>query len=129
MLVDARLVLCVYLENKIHRHTWEPPSCCHSFRSSCDRRRCVAMFLHTFGIDNISITSAQMATSRDVALILGDSHVFWLEKFVSATEVCYSGSLLECMDCAIAFHGYRGGTVASLEGNSGLRSWPAQSRA
>ena len=29
------------------------------------------MFLHTFGIDKISITSAQMATGRDVALILG----------------------------------------------------------
>ena len=48
---------------------------------------------------------------------LWDSHVFWLEKFVGATEVCYSGSLLECMDCAIAFHRFRGDTVASLDGN------------
>ena len=63
----------------------------------------------------------QISTSGDVAWILGDSHVFWLEKFVRATEVRYSGSLLECMDCTIAFHGYRGDTVASLEGNSSLR--------
>ena len=62
-----------------------------------------------------------MATRRDFAWILGDSHIFWLEKFVGATEVHYSVSLLECMDCAITFHGYRGGTAASLEGNSGLR--------
>ena len=62
-----------------------------------------------------------MATSRDFAWILGDSHIFWLEKFVGATEVHYSGSMLECMDCAIAFHEYRGGIVASLEGNSSLR--------
>ena len=93
--------------------------CC--FRSSGDRCRCVAVFLHKFGVAKLSIASAQMATGGDVAWILGDSHVFWLEKFVRATEVRYSGSLLECMDCAIAFHGYRGGTVASLEGNGSLR--------
>ena len=26
-------------------------------------------------------------------------------------QVRFSGSLLECLDCQIAFHGYRGGTV------------------
>ena len=43
--------------------------------------------------------------------ILGDSHVFWLTKIVRATDVRYSGYLLECMDCATAFH----------EGNGSLR--------
>ena len=42
--------------------------------------------------------------------LVGDSHVFWLERFVASTKVRLFGSLLECMYCQIAFHGYRGGT-------------------
>ena len=52
--------------------------------------------------------------------IVGDSHVFWLERFVASTEVRFSGSLLECQDCQIAFHGYRGGTVPSLAASPDL---------
>ena len=34
--------------------------------------------------------------------IVGDFHVFWLDRFVASTEVRFSGSLLECQDCQIA---------------------------
>ena len=43
--------------------------------------------------------------------IVGDSHVFWFERFMASMEVRFSDSLLECHDCQIAFHWYREGTV------------------
>ena len=62
-----------------------------------------------------------MASSRELVWIVGDSHVFWLGRFVASTEVSFSNSLLECLDCQIGFHGYRGGPVPSLAANTDLK--------
>ena len=55
---------------------------------------------------------------------LGDSHVHWLERFVASSLLVSArfvpGSLREGTDCRIAFHGYRGATVASMQRNRGL---------
>ena len=61
-----------------------------------------------------------MAT-KPLVLILGDSHVYWLERFVASAEVDFApGSFREGRDCRIAFKGYRGGTVTTMEKNRGL---------
>ena len=61
-----------------------------------------------------------MAT-KPLVLVLGDSHVYWLERFVASAEVDFApGSFREGRDCRIAFKGYRGGTVTTMEKNRGL---------
>ena len=62
-----------------------------------------------------------MAMSRELVWIVGDSYVFWLGRFVASTEVSFSGSLLECLDSQISFHGYRGGSVPSLAASPDLK--------
>jgi len=54
--------------------------------------------------------------------IVVDSHVLWLERFVACAEVRFFGSLLQCLDCQIALHGYHGGTVIFLASNRELKS-------
>ena len=49
------------------------------------------------------------------------TYVFWLGRFVASTEVSFSNSLLECLDCQIGFHGYRGGSVPSLAASPDLK--------
>ena len=62
-----------------------------------------------------------MAT-KPLVLVLGNSHVYWLERLV-ASEVDFApGSLREGLDCRIAFEGYRGGTVTTMEQDRGLRA-------
>ena len=39
-----------------------------------------------------------------------------------SAEVRFFGSLLQCLDCQIAFHGYHGGTVIFLASNRELKS-------
>ena len=63
-----------------------------------------------------------MAT-KPLVLVLGDSHVYWLERLV-ASEVDFApGSFHGGLDCRIAFEGYRGGTVTTMEQNWGLARW------
>ena len=59
-----------------------------------------------------------MAT-KPLVLVLGASHIYWLERLV-ASEVDFAqgqGSFREGLDCRIAFEGYRGGTVTTMERN------------
>lgn len=98
---------------EFHPSTCEraPPSCFDNSTISSKLKVCA----------DLQEDRLSMASSREVVWIVGDSHVFWLGQFVAATEVRFSGSLLECVDCQIAFHGYRGGTVASLAGSRDLK--------
>ncbi|KAK2171534.1 hypothetical protein NP493_1056g01004 [Ridgeia piscesae] len=50
-----------------------------------------------------------------LALVLGDSHVCWLEHFVSSSGVRFeTGSSFNGTDCHFKFAGFRGGYVSSL---------------
>lgn len=53
--------------------------------------------------------------SKALALVLGDSHVFWLERFVASSAIRFgTGSAVEGTDCRFRFAGFRGGNVASV---------------
>ena len=50
-----------------------------------------------------------------LALVLGDSHVYWLERFVSSPGIRFgTGSSVIGTDCQFKFAGYRGGIVSSV---------------
>ncbi|KAK2158207.1 hypothetical protein NP493_1814g00032 [Ridgeia piscesae] len=50
-----------------------------------------------------------------LALILGDSHVCWLERFVSSSGIRFgTGSSFVGTDCHFKFAGFRGGSVSSV---------------
>ena len=50
-----------------------------------------------------------------LALVLGDSHVSWLERFVSSSGIRFgTGSSVVGTDCHFKFAGYRGGIVSSV---------------
>ena len=56
-----------------------------------------------------------VSDSRDLALVLGDSHVYWLGRFVSNSMVRFgSGPDFQGDNCCIRFSGFRGGSVDSL---------------
>ena len=57
-----------------------------------------------------------VSDSRDFALVLGDSHVYWLGRFVANSMVRFgSGPDFMGDNCRIRFNGFRGGSVDSLE--------------
>ena len=59
--------------------------------------------------------------SKPLVLVLGDNHVYWLERFVTSAEVDFAlGSFREGRDCRIAFKGCRDGTVTTMAKNRGL---------
>ena len=59
--------------------------------------------------------------ANSLAWILGDSHVFRLERFVASAEIrVESGTLVECTDCRIGFEGFHDATVASLQRHRGV---------
>ena len=56
-----------------------------------------------------------VSDTRQLAVLLGDSHVFWLGRFVADYMVRFgSGPDFQGTDCCIRFSGFRGGTVASV---------------
>ena len=60
-----------------------------------------------------------VAEDKPLVWVLGDNHVHWLEKFFASSlgvsaRFC-PGSLLEGMDCRVAFNGYRVAAVASMQ--------------
>ena len=57
-----------------------------------------------------------MAT-KPLVLVLGASHIYWLERLVASEVDFAQGSFREGLDCRIAFEGYRGGTVTTMELN------------
>ena len=58
---------------------------------------------------------------KPLVLVLGDNHVYLLERFVTSTEVGFvPGSVHEGLACRIAFKGNRDGTVATMEKNRRL---------
>ena len=62
--------------------------------------------------------------AKPLVLVLGDSYVYWLERFVASTEVDFApGSVCKGLDCRIAFKGYWGGMVANMEKNRGFGSF------
>ena len=57
-----------------------------------------------------------MLATKPLVLVLGDSHVYWLERFVASAQVYFApGSFREGLDCRITFKGCRGGTVTTME--------------
>ena len=57
-----------------------------------------------------------MAT-KPLVLVLGASHIYWLERLVASEVDFAQGSFRDGLDCRIAFEGYRGGTVTTMERN------------
>ncbi|KAK2171535.1 hypothetical protein NP493_1056g01005 [Ridgeia piscesae] len=56
-----------------------------------------------------------------LALVLGDSHVCWLERFVSSSGICFeTGSSFVGTDCHFKFAGFRGGHVSSVRDDSAV---------
>ena len=50
---------------------------------------------------------------KDLVLILGDSYVVWLERFVDSSAIRFcTGLPFEAADCRIQFAGFRGGGAA-----------------
>ena len=57
-----------------------------------------------------------VSNSRDLALVLGDSHVYWPGRFVANSMVRFgSGHDFTGDNCRIRFNGFRGGSADSLE--------------
>ncbi|KAK2171537.1 hypothetical protein NP493_1056g01015 [Ridgeia piscesae] len=56
-----------------------------------------------------------------LALVLGDSHVCWLERFVSSSGIRFeTGSSFVGTDCHFKFAGFRGGHVSSVRDDSAV---------
>ena len=63
----------------------------------------------------LSIILSTVLFTRQLALVLGDSHVYWLGGFVAEYILRFgSGPDFQGTDCCIRFSSFRGGTVASV---------------